>query len=323
MYCGYCLVFAKSGCFSTSGYIEWKNAVGDKRGNFKKHEQCKQHQDAQQQATEFLRVCDSKERKDVYSFLSTAYKEKIERNRKILLSIVDVIVTLGKRNIGLRGSWDKVKKKEDGNFQFFVDWKAVFDQDLKHDIEKGARNAQYISPTTQNELIACCEAEIRDSIIEKCKEAPLFSLCADETTDVSVTEQLSLCVRYIDQSTMEVCEDLLGYMRLEKCDAKSIAGVITETLQKWTLNIEKLRGLGFDGASVMSGANTGGASKTSRNSATCNICSLSITSTKSCSCKQLPKSTSCKEFNGLRWTDDMVCDSFSKAKSNSQTKFEW
>ena len=173
-----------------------------------------------------------------------------------MLSIVDVIVTLGKRNIGLRGSWDKVKKKEDGNFQFFVDWKAVFDQDLKHHIEKGARNAQYISPTTQNELIACCEAEIRDSIIEKCKEAPFFSLCADETTDVSVTEQLSLCVRYIDQSTMEVCEDFLGYMRLEKCDAESIAGVITETLQKWTLNIEKLRGLGFDGASVMSGANT-------------------------------------------------------------------
>ena len=80
---------------------------------------------------------------------------------------------------------------------------------------------------TQNELIACCEAEIRDSIIEKCKEAPFFSLCADETTDettdVSVTEQLSLCVRYIDQSTMEVCEDFLGYMRLEKCDAESIA----------------------------------------------------------------------------------------------------
>ena len=168
MYCGYCLVFAKSGCFSTSGYIDWKNAVGGKCGNFKKHEQCKQHQDAQQQATEFLRVCDSKERKNVYSFLSTAYKEKIERNRKILLSIVDVIVTLGKRNIGLRGSWDKVKKKEDGNFQFFVNWKAVFDQDLRHHIEKGARNAQYISPTTQNELIACCEAEIRDSIIEKC-----------------------------------------------------------------------------------------------------------------------------------------------------------
>ena len=31
------------------------------------------------------------------------------------------------------------------------------------------------------------------------------------------------------QSTMEVCEDFLGYIRLEKCDAESIAGVITET----------------------------------------------------------------------------------------------
>ena len=144
-----------------------------------------------------------------------------------------------------------------GTFSFLSTGMPSMIQDLKHHIEKGARNAQYISPTTQNELIACCEAEIRDSIIEKCKEAPFFSLCADETTDVSVTEQLSLCVRYIDQSTMEVCEDFLGYMRLEKCDAESIAGVITETRQKWTLNIEKLRGLGFDGASVMSGANTG------------------------------------------------------------------
>ena len=78
------------------------------------------------------------------AFLAQPTKKKIERNRKVLLSIVDVIVTLGKRNIGLRGSWDKVKKKEDGNSQFFVDWKAVFDQDLKHHIEKGARNAQYL-----------------------------------------------------------------------------------------------------------------------------------------------------------------------------------
>ena len=132
-----------------------------------------------------------KKEKMFTAFLAQPTKKKLREIVKYCFLIVDVIVTLGKRNIGLRGSWDKVKKKEDGNFQFFVDWKAVFDQDLKHHIEKGARNAQYISPTTQNELIACCEAEIRDSIIEKCKEAPFFSLCADETTDVSVTEQLS------------------------------------------------------------------------------------------------------------------------------------
>ena len=140
---------------------------------------------------------------------------------------------------------------------------------------------------------------------------------------MSVTEQLSLCVRYIDQSTMEVCEDFLGYMRLEKCDAESIAGVITETLQKWTLNIEKLRGLGFDGASVMSGANTGVQARLReiQPRATyvhCRSHQLNLVLVNSCQ-----KSTSCKEFNGLRWTDDMVCDSFSKAKSNSQTMFEW
>ena len=104
--------------------FDWKNVVGDKRGNFKKHEQCKQHQDAQQQATEFLRVCDSKERKDVYSFLSTAYKEKIERNRKILLSIVDVIVTLERGTLVYVVAGIKLRKRRMGTFSFLSTGKS-------------------------------------------------------------------------------------------------------------------------------------------------------------------------------------------------------
>ena len=73
----------------------------------------------------------------------------------------------------------------------------------------------------------------------------------------------------------------------------------------------------------MSGANTGVQARLREIQPRATYVHCRPTSTKSCSFKQLPKSTSCKEFNGLRWTDDMVCDSFSKAKSNSQTMFEW
>ena len=74
VYCGYCLVFAKSGCFSTSGYIDWKNAVGDKRGNFKKHEQCKMHNNKRQN---FYVYVTPKKEKMFTAFLAQPTKKKL------------------------------------------------------------------------------------------------------------------------------------------------------------------------------------------------------------------------------------------------------
>jgi hypothetical protein len=37
---------------------------------------------------------------------------------------------------------------------------------------------------------------------------------ADKTTDVSVVEQLSLCVRYLDVDTFDVQEDFLGFVAM-------------------------------------------------------------------------------------------------------------
>lgn len=52
----------------------------------------------------------------------------IKNNRAILLSIIDVIISLGQRNYSLRGhGWNKDTKREDGNFDFFLHWKAQFD----------------------------------------------------------------------------------------------------------------------------------------------------------------------------------------------------
>ena len=61
--------------------------------------------------------------KNVVEHLSRAYGDTIERNRSIILSIMDVIIALGQRGIPLRGSWkatDKDNKSgfEDSNFNF-------------------------------------------------------------------------------------------------------------------------------------------------------------------------------------------------------------
>jgi hypothetical protein len=65
--------------------------------------------------------------------------EKIERSRVALISIIDFIITLDKRNIAFRGNWNKELLEEDGNFMCFVNWKAKFDETLKYFERKSVR----------------------------------------------------------------------------------------------------------------------------------------------------------------------------------------
>ena len=79
---------------------------------------------------------------------------------------------------------------------------------------------------------------------------------ADETQDCSTTEQLSICVRYVS-NVGEVCEDFIGFIKLEKIDAQSIADTLLSSIKGWGLDESSLIAQGYDGACVMSSAKNG------------------------------------------------------------------
>ena len=74
-------------------------------------------------ADKFLQVCHQK-KKSTTEFMSQTYAQKIESNRAALLCILDVIISLAKREIPQRGNWCREKKEEDSNFIFFLKWKS-------------------------------------------------------------------------------------------------------------------------------------------------------------------------------------------------------
>ena len=80
-------------------------------------------------------------------------------------------------------------------------------------------------------------------------------MLADETTDVSTTEQLSICVRFVDTTGAQVKlrEEFLGFVAVISTTGENIAEVILSTLESWGLDVNLLRGQGYDGASNMSG----------------------------------------------------------------------
>ena len=234
------------------GFRDWKNAKGARRGALPSHELTEIHKGAAMKALAFKDVA-AGQSKDIRSCLSSSYQEQVKNNHAILLSIIDIIISLGQRNIPFRGhGWNKDMKREYGNFDFFLHWKAHFDPCLRQHLQSCKKNASYKSPDIQNELIHLAGMELRDSILCEIMSAEWYSVMADECTDVATIEQMSICIRFVDDKP-EVREEFLGFVKLDRTDAETISASLLSFLSSCNLDLSNLRGQGYDGAAVMAG----------------------------------------------------------------------
>lgn len=86
------------------------------------------------------------------------------------------------------------------------------------------------------------------------KKATWFTVIADEVTDVSNKEQLSLVLRYVDPDTVLVLEDLISFFECDEgISGRDIAKKLTGFLQSFGLDLSNLRGQSYDGAGNMAG----------------------------------------------------------------------
>ena len=78
---------------------------------------------------------------------------------------------------------------------------------------------------------------------------------ADESTDISSKEELSVCARWLDNK--KPVEHFLGIMPAKETTAEAIADYLCTFLESKNIDITKMRGLGFDGTNTMSGQRSG------------------------------------------------------------------
>ena len=130
---------------------------------------------------------------------------------------------------------------------------AAYLQDLRQ-----SGNAQYTSERFKQELVHALADTIAKPILDSLKASPFFSLCIDETTDVSIIKQLIVYARYLVGGT--VSTSFIRILELPDGTAKSITDSVCMLCSELGLNIHQLCGLGSDGAAVMLGSR-GGVSK--------------------------------------------------------------
>jgi len=78
---------------------------------------------------------------------------------------------------------------------------------------------------------------------------------ADECTDVAIIEEMSVFCRWEEGGIPE--EHFLEIVHLKKADVESIYSAPMECLKEKQLEVSRIIGMGFDGASTFSGKKTG------------------------------------------------------------------
>ena len=139
----------------------------------------------------------------IENIMDANVKKEIAENRKILRPIVDSVLFCGRLGQSLRGHRDDSKYYPEvgcystngnvGNFVESLNFRVrAGDDTLKTHLRDCGKNRGYISKTSQNKIIRCIGQVISEDLIEEIKESRYYSIIADEASDSSHKEQLSL-----------------------------------------------------------------------------------------------------------------------------------
>ena len=121
-------------------------------------------------------------------------------------------------------------------------------------LKSGLKNEKYTSHSIQNEVIETLATMVLDEIVKSGQKSQFFSIQAEESKDVRKTEQLSLVIRFFVEDAKNIHECFQTFIAMESVDAESTCKAILRKLERMGLDYKGcLVGMGFDGASVMSG----------------------------------------------------------------------
>ena len=97
-------------------------------------------------------------------------------------------------------------------------------------MKNSASNALYTSKTVQNELIVIGGDIIRYKILAKVRQAKIFSIIADEATDMANDEQLSICIHYVEEGVPQE-----KFIAFHECASGVMGEAISEDISSQTL----------------------------------------------------------------------------------------
>jgi hypothetical protein len=230
---------SKEDAYIIKGFSSWKKAP-----------KCFQaHQDSACHKTASAYQLIIPQCRDVGELMDSQLTKRRATERKYLLKVIQCLRYLGRQGIALQGS--------DGNDNLtqLLRLLGTNDQNILNHLD-GKTGYKYIHSDVQNEILNIMATLTLQEKLKVIQERRFFSIIADEGTDVSNKEQLSFCLRTVDDN-LDPFEDFIGFHQLENIKSDTIVRVIKDILVRLNLTLDNCRGQTYDGASNMMGKKSG------------------------------------------------------------------
>lgn len=226
---------------SSAGFCNWKKAVE----RFRVHEMSSTHREA------VLKLSYAESDINVTALLSTAKQRQMSQARSVLLKLFSSLRFLATQGLAIRGHVD-----DSSNYCCLLDLRSEDSNDMKTWISRKGVQYQWLSHDVQNEMLDMMGQDVLRHIVSKIKQATYFTVMIDESADISVTEQVSVCLRTVDDR-LNIDEDFVGLYCTESTDSETLYNLVLDVFTRFDIDIHKCRGQCFDGASNVSGVHTG------------------------------------------------------------------
>jgi len=125
---------------------------------------------------------------------------------------------LAKQGLAYRGHEETTSASNRGNFLELVHFLAKYNPALQHWLDNCSGNASYLSPNIQNQVIKVLYKTTLDVIKTEVAEAQYYGIEADEVSDTTGKEFVSIILRYV--SGYQILERLVGLVRVEDMSGK-------------------------------------------------------------------------------------------------------
>ena len=173
--------------------------------------------------------------------LSTQISKDQKIRREMLLITLSSLKFLLRQGLAIRGH-----EEMEGNLMQLLLLQAEQCPDLKRFIHE----KKYLSGDIVNEFIALMGNVVLHELLSEIRVANIFSLIADEASDVSHKEQLCITVRWVD-SFFQIHETPLELVHVTKTDSETLTSLIKDSLVRLALPIDQCQGEAYDGAANM------------------------------------------------------------------------
>lgn len=250
LYCRYAskhklLMFSKMGekAFTEVGFHNWKKGVE----KFKLHEGSNAHKES-------LSKWMSRGKQSIAVQMSSQLQQSQQIRRNGLLAQIRAVRYLARQGLAFRNH-----DESEGNLhQLLLTWSVN-----NGDIESWLRNNRFTSHQAVNDILTIAGQSVLRNILQRIKGVngpPWFSVIADEATDVASNEQMSVAIRWVDNS-YNVREDPVGLFKVPNTTAETLFIIIKDILIRCNLPLSLCRGQAYDGAANMQGKRTGVATR--------------------------------------------------------------